>query len=336
VICGGWPAEIAHFQLDIARLIVKGVELEDPFSQEAYMPTRLIRGNSDLLSWLLEETQSVYRKKNLETRVQAAIEICSLPAQPNVASLIRGLLNNHPITPAICHVKCESGRSRRRTLLHCVSWNLGGMFRLYGQTYDYIVKRCSELIVPITSQACKDPISRLLILASELVAAGSDIHTTLSTRDEDGKTLLASIFCGYMDRYCDTRFHDMSGILLLPEVLITLRYPSNVLTPIYLWLTVLANSGIDLLEYGRKEKLTYNCEYPSIYSPVWGHRSWPRRKVFSFTFSYGSRPQDWRFWLILTMDNSFREFWDMVDHPERAMPDYWDDNQLEEESDMAY
>ena len=76
---------MAHLQLDMARLVVKGVELEDPFSQETYMTTKLIRGNSDLLSWLLEETQSVYRKKNLETRVQAAIEICSLPAQPTEA-----------------------------------------------------------------------------------------------------------------------------------------------------------------------------------------------------------------------------------------------------------
>jgi len=320
----------------MARLVVKGVELEDPFSQETYMTTKLIRGNSDLLSWLLEETQSVYRKKNLETRVQAAIEICSLPTQPDVASLMRGLLDNHPITPEICHVKCETGCRGRWTLLHCVSWHLGEIFRLSGQNHDYIVKRCSKLIAPITSQACKDPISRLLILASELVAAGSDIHTTLSTRDEDGKTLLSLIFCGYMSCYCRTPFHDMSGILLLPEVLITLRYPRNVLTPIYLWLTVLANSGIDLLEYGRKEKLAYNCEYPSIYSPAWDYRSWPRRKVFSFTFSYGSRPQDWRFWLIPTMDNSFREFWDMVEHPERATPGYFDDSESEDESELDF
>jgi hypothetical protein len=97
------------------------------------------------------------------------------------------------------------------------------------------------------------------------------------------------------------------------------------LIPVFLWLTLLAKAGIDLSEYGRKEKLAYHCRYPSISSTRRSNETlwWTPQKALSFTFSYGSRPQDWKFWLIPAMDNSFREFWDMVDHPERAMPGYW-------------
>ena len=46
---------------------------------------------------------------------------------------------------------------------------------------------------------------------------------------------------------------------------------------------------------------------------------------FSISFKYGPKPSDWQFYLIEQMDSSFEEFWNMVDHPEWAMPGAWDE-----------
>jgi hypothetical protein len=38
------------------------------------------------------------------------------------------------------------------------------------------------------------------------------------------------------------------------------------------------------------------------------------------SFTYGPSPKDWHFSLTEVEDYSCNEFWDMVDHPERAIP----------------
>jgi hypothetical protein len=324
-----YPAENAHIQLDLARVLVLGVDLEDPFSPDN-IKGAIFRGDSDLLYWLLEETQSLYRQQTLEGRILVALEICSLQDQPDLASLMRGLLGDQRITRIICHIK----DGPHRTLLHCVSWHLGERYVRSPQTYDSLLNGCQELIPPTTSQTCKDPIERLLILAFDLMASGSDIHALANRFSHRGpwrETPLVAIFSGFISLFdisfpVGTPLHYASCIVLSPETLTTLRYPSKVLIPVFLWLTLLAKAGIDLLEYGRKEKLQYHCRYPSISSMRRSNETWwTPQKALSFTLNYGSRLQDWEFWLIPPMDNSFREFWDMVDHPERVMPGYWDD-----------
>jgi hypothetical protein len=55
-------------------------------------------------------------------------------------------------------------------------------------------------------------------------------------------------------------------------------------------------------------------------------------KLFWISFTYGPQPSDWQFWFIEQMDESFADFWDVVEHPERAIPGSWhesDDEDLE-------
>jgi hypothetical protein len=102
---------------------------------------------------------------------------------------------------------------------------------------------------------------------------------------------------------------------------------------VLLWLRVLENAGIDLEEYGLEEKLQYQkglveniCVFKVADRPKWNSGiAIPTMTIYSVLFRYGPTPSDWKFWLIEQMDDGFSEFWDMVDHPERAMPGYWDE-----------
>ena len=40
---------------------------------------------------------------------------------------------------------------------------------------------------------------------------------------------------------------------------------------------------------------------------------------------YGAAAEDWHLWLSNPLDKWAGEFWDMVEHPERAMPGAWDE-----------
>jgi hypothetical protein len=57
-----------HIQLDMARVVAQGFEIGDPFSDSSqrFTTARSIRGNANLLYWLLEETHSTFRRQTLK------------------------------------------------------------------------------------------------------------------------------------------------------------------------------------------------------------------------------------------------------------------------------
>jgi len=48
------------------------------------------------------------------------------------------------------------------------------------------------------------------------------------------------------------------------------------------------------------------------------------------TFVYEEEVSEWRFWFVEVMEDAFAEFWEMVEHPEKAVPGAWDEDVLEE------
>jgi hypothetical protein len=126
------------------------------------------------------------------------------------------------------------------------------------------------------------------------------------------------------------------GEFFLPVSVVT-----DLLVPVMMWLNLLYDAGIDLIDYGRKEQRVRQEGRTSsqCWFYIWQRaiiRTWgsaPRgyhladiEKTFLIRFKYGPKPSDWQFWLIEQMDNSLAEFWDMVDHSERAMPGAWDES----------
>jgi hypothetical protein len=100
--------------------------------------------------------------------------------------------------------------------------------------------------------------------------------------------------------------------------------------PLRIWLEQLRCLGIDLRRYGRKEKslwedLRVDQEWEYLehdISSQWTYR-WVKLRLINF--NYGPEPGDWRFWIEPVMPNYFIQFWEMIDHPERAMPGAWEE-----------
>ncbi|KAK3114748.1 hypothetical protein LTR53_006591 [Teratosphaeriaceae sp. CCFEE 6253] len=86
------------------------------------------------------------------------------------------------------------------------------------------------------------------------------------------------------------------------------------------WLAILLEANVDLERYGRKEAKIFRDNTHSSQERFWTYRP---RHIRVVGFSYGAAPSDWRFWLEHPGDSYAGIFWDMMDHPERALPGGW-------------
>ena len=85
--------------------------------------------------------------------------------------------------------------------------------------------------------------------------------------------------------------------------------------------------GVDLLEYGRKERALYD-EMPMLRDfeifffedDYWYVFKW---RLIGFT--YGSSPSDWHLWKSERTDDSAGDFWSLVEPPEMFVPGMWID-----------
>lgn len=130
------------------------------------------------------------------------------------------------------------------------------------------------------------------------VSSGCDLHTL---SQETGRTPLLEVFRGSMDY---SRRVPRKGIAMTKIILED-------------FLDDLRASGIDLLEYGKKEKelhnlgivkqdIEYRCfDRPGIVTPKW--------RLTGFT--YGPSIQDWQFWGSEPSDEFVGDFWYQIEHP---------------------
>ncbi|KAI9692629.1 MAG: hypothetical protein M1820_009506 [Bogoriella megaspora] len=92
--------------------------------------------------------------------------------------------------------------------------------------------------------------------------------------------------------------------------------------------------GIDIDELVRLER---SCRRKGWGSEMFFRRDMRRMageilRLRVIGFERGSKPEDWRLWLSNALDEWAGDFWDMIEHPERAMPGAWGKDEDDDEN----
>lgn len=151
------------------------------------------------------------------------------------------------------------------------------------------------------------------VLARELVTIGADIHALSEApswpESEIFQTPFTSLFEGLQG------FKSSRSISRLLQRLVTM------------WLEDLVTSGVDLVEYGRKEKEIWDLSSISkdvlffmCMSSGFDHEAW---HIHVIDVVFGAAPSDWHIWWSEPTDFLAGQFWAMIESPEELMPGSW-------------
>ena len=277
---------------ELVQWLAQDVELLDPFEETSNKGDWItFRGNPQTFAWLLQASNSTYQTRSVEECVLFAIAVCSCDTR-DMWGKMRVILNGREIDKDLCGIV---DRKDENTLLHCATRNLGSLFS---------GKFAAQEALP------KD-LQHLGALIRDLVKGGSNLHSlTLG-----GLTPMLSVLPDFLSQHCGC--------------LDSLTAGNGASEPLKFWLKELQDSGVDLERYGSEEKLILRTEGVAR---EWGYLSWSwrerdnvRRKLRLINFTYGPELDDWKFWLAPVIPNYFMDFWEMIGHPERAVPGSWEE-----------
>ena len=270
------------------------MDLLDPFEETSKSGEwTSFGGNTETFAWLLQASNSTHQKRSLEECVIFAIAVCRHDSR-DMWGKMRMILNGREIDKDLCGIH---DRADKTTLFHCAARNLGSL--LSGRFGD--------------QEALRQDLQHLGTLIRDLVKGGSNLHS-LSLQ---GLTPMLEVLRGllYIYRMC------AHGLTAGNEGGDTLKF----------WLKELQDSGVDLERYGREEKLllrTKCVDREWLYCFERGRTNdyfFVPGKLRLINFTYGPELDDWKFWFAPVMPNYFMDFWEMIGHPERAMPGAWEE-----------
>ncbi|KAH8769265.1 hypothetical protein BGZ57DRAFT_826094 [Hyaloscypha finlandica] len=283
----------------LVQFLAQYVMLQDPFEDEsAQEDWAAFYGDADTFSWILQTTNSTYQERSLEERVSFALNISRITPYCDIGRLVRAILTGVEIDERVCRTKDQWNMN----LLHHLAWNLG-------------------LLVTKSISGKEARLVDSLGLIGDMVKGGSDLNAFTGS----GETPMFRIIKGFSFGGGFT-YHKYWNPTPEASLHMTLRR----------WLEQLKLAFVDLLKYGDAEKR--QLESQGVFFNEWtcyeSGRRWtghePKLRFINFT--YGPNPDDWKFWIEPVMENYFIHFWEMIEHPERAMPGAWE----EEYSDGDY
>jgi hypothetical protein len=281
---------------DLVQLLGEYVELQDPFEDVLKTDVRPISFSGEALAWILQASYADYQHRSIEECGLLMLRIVNPFSQPNMPSLIRRLLKERKPDEHMCSVR----DTEHNTLLHRAMQCLGVILT---QESRFGIADALEIVKELPS------------LITDFVKGGSDLHALTLVGQTPILTLLSS--CKGARGLIRNKSSKHTPIDSPPA-------------PLRIWLEQLRYSGIDLRRYGRMEKSLWRdprvnreWEYDEVGKKgLWTGNTYRLRLI---NFNYGPEPEDWRFWIEPVLPNYFIQFWDMLDHPERAMPGAWEE-----------
>ncbi|KAF8859458.1 hypothetical protein BDZ45DRAFT_801586 [Acephala macrosclerotiorum] len=251
--------------------------------EDPFETATLTAVNLETLLWLLKASQSLHVSRSAEDIALFVIRMVPHLDVNEQGAAVRYLLDGRDLE-TMKGVSDEYGS----TLLSAMASHLGMYYN------QYFSERGLKRQAPV----------QLLALISDLVRSGFDVTSMR-----------------YSEPYYVTNLLDIVDSALA-------GFDGDPIPPLIAWLEVLRDNGIDLEEYGLKEKqmqrnfrIRKNLSLWKEVSRV-GKEDY-RIEIRFIGFDYGPEPADWRFWFTEELEPWFLEFWDMLDHPERAMPGAW-------------
>ncbi|KAM3077073.1 hypothetical protein ACMFMF_004989 [Clarireedia jacksonii] len=309
--------------LETLRVLLPKIDIDDPFEQIFGFT-----GSIDVLSWLLDSTDSEWRRRDLADRIKFTIRLCESfyklfngrPTYPFCGPILQLMLQNDELSEELCAMEVDHTRHPPATLLTSTAHNLVNLALALALT-----KQALSLEIQVSDSALggyilDSEIMPVVTLIKELVRLKSDIHHLMPASYWSPKPttilfrLLVDCYGYKIYRVGKTTNDALDG----PNI--TIR----------VWLEILLEAGVDMVEYGKKEH-DWFCKNRPICIKTHDYLTNPRRypALRLISFSYGPKPDDWVFRLVVEEEyygyyRIFREFWSMVDHPERAIPGTWD------------
>lgn len=284
---------------------------------EIYNPLQDIMDNDmvdpDLLAWLLHNIDPTFKEWSFAERMMFALKVCSkFDYQAHSrADMISLMLHEDQLNEVCCKmVFRDHPEEIDSTFLSIeLKYIASVIFSWFRQNGKSTV--CSDSTQLIARKAEFGPRGRFskakcftsIELIERLIANGSEVFR--------GGLISCSL-----SRFAWTYPHVLPDSGICP-------------VSVQLWLEILHDSGTDLLKYGKVEHghfMDRNFEWGLYFRNKF---FWGRAHLISFV--YGPAIEDWKFWYSLDEPywdyyKNFRNFWELVDHPERGMPGAWEEN----------
>jgi len=264
--------------------------------------------DSRLFTWTLRQLGCSFRSLHLRERVTYSTRLLIgkfwAHQQPDAVDLLRTTFEDMKLDADACKMTDRRGLS----LLHAMAFNVSAAI-------DGRLEKLQKMDKERTDQDdLRSRCFRLMSVLDEIIQNNPSLHG-LGLRPSTFflpsrlNTPLMMVFSGYIN----SAFYQFKH----PDFRIAG-------TAAMVWLRQLRSSGIDLVEYGRREK---HVHIHNRISKEYVARENDDAQVFRFiSFDYGPEPADWQFYFTEAMKNYFMQFWDMIDHPERALPGAWIDD----------